>query len=138
MWNPADILDKFQEEPWVTTANINIMELKLLSMKKVMLILLAMCKRGQIIPALNLNDVIESKNSFDFRIPWTQPKEGRPDYKPKLIILPKFSDQNICIVYHLKKVHVTDASSLRKKPNSSNRYPYNSPIKDFFVEPISA
>ena len=100
MWDPADILEKIQEEPWVTTTD---MELKFLSMKVVMLILLTTSKRGQIIPALDLNDMIESEDSFHFRIPCTQLKEGRPGYKPKLIKLSKFSDQNICVVYHLKE-----------------------------------
>ena len=100
MWDPADILDKFQEEPWVTTTD---MELKSVSMKVVMLILLTTSKRGQIIPALDLDNMIESEDSFHFQIPCTQLKEGRPGYKPKLIKLSKFSDQNICVVYHLKE-----------------------------------
>ena len=106
MWYPTDILDKFQEEPWVRTANI---ELKFLSMKVVMLILLTTCNWGQIIPALNLNDMIESEDSFHFRILCSQLKQGRPDYKPKLIILSKFSDPNMCSV-PFKRVLELDAN----------------------------
>ena len=54
MWDPADIIDAFQKEPWIPTET---MELKLLSMKVIMLILLTTSKCRQIIPALNLDDM---------------------------------------------------------------------------------
>ena len=60
MWDPADVLDKLQE-PWVPAENS---DLKYLSMKVVMLILLTTGRRGQIITALNLDDMAYSGESF--------------------------------------------------------------------------
>ena len=99
MWDTADVLDKLQEEPWVPAKNL---DLKYLFMKVIMLILLT-SKRGQIIPALNLDNMTSSEESFHFRISSEYLKEGRHGYNPKLLKLSKFSDQNICVVHYLNE-----------------------------------
>ena len=72
-----------------------------LTMKTVMLILLATFQRGQTMQALSLDAMHRDDTKIIFPLKLTDLKQGRPGYKPKLLQFKKFHDPELCIFSHL-------------------------------------
>jgi len=80
-----------------------------------MLVLLVTGKRVQIIANLSTEGMKVIPGKYQFCIPNSQLKEGRPNYKPGLLILRAYpQDKRIC-VHHYLTAYLTQTLDLRGK-----------------------
>ena len=100
-WDPNIVLEMFKNEEWNPLDQLTLMEL---SVKTVMLILLATYQRGQIILALNLERMTMLKDEVRFEILRADLKQGsKKNCKPKPIVFCKRIDTpELCIFEHLQ------------------------------------
>ena len=99
IWNPDVVLRMFKLPEW------NLLEISdvMLVKKVVMLILLATDQRGQIILALRKSAMMISDKEIVFKVTNADLKQGRRGYKPQLIRMNRFSDQDLCPVRHIEE-----------------------------------
>ena len=108
VWDPEVVLNFLKG--WSPATSLS---LKRLSMKVSMLILLVTGRRGQILPALNVDHMIVKRDRFIFTLPATSAKEGRQNYVVEPIVLKKFvPDRRVC-VYRYLTVYLERTLNLR-------------------------
>lgn len=99
-WDPGVVIKMFKSKPWFPAKNIGLLQL---TMKVVMLILLITSQRGQIIQALNLDNMAQLEDSSHFKIKNKDLKQGRPSYKPNILKLKSYSDKKLCVVRYMRQ-----------------------------------
>ena len=129
-WDP-DVVLQFLKS-WSPATKIS---LKQLSMKLTMLILLVTGRRGQILPALHIDNMSASPNKYVFTIDATQAKEGRAGYTVEPIVLKKYvPDRRLCVHRYLT-VYLERTLLLRGALRClfiTSKKPYNSVSRDTF------
>ena len=96
-WDPQIVLNFLKS--WSPAKKIS---LKKLTWKLVMLILLSTGQRGQIIKALNVDQMTISPGKVTFLIDNKDLKQGRPGYKADPIVFKAFpADKRICVFQYL-------------------------------------
>ena len=101
-WDPEIILNMFKLADWNPPQDLSLMKL---SVKSVMLILLATYQRGQIVIALNLDRMFKDENEFRFRILNSDLKQGsKSKIVPKPIIFKRQTDcEELDIYVHIEE-----------------------------------
>ena len=130
IWDPEIVL-KFLNS-WSLAKSLSLQKL----VKKLcVLILLVTGQRGQILQALNIDNMSVGKNEFTFKIRNKDLKQGRRGYKPELLILRVFpADKRIC-VYHYLTVYLKRTLDIRGTNRSillTTVKPYKAPSRDTF------
>ena len=110
-WDPDVVLDMFRLDEWNPPQDLSIMQL---TVKTVMLILLATFQRGQIIIALNLDRMCKTENEFRFKILNSDLKQGSSSkFVAKPVIFVKRTDcAELDIFTHLDE-YVSRTAALR-------------------------
>ena len=101
IWDPATLLAILVEPPWIPFTE---MTLELLVQKLIFLILIITGQRGQFIVALDINNMEISETTAQFKVDNKDLKQGRPGYKPGLVKIQKYVDnQELCVVTLLQE-----------------------------------
>ena len=96
-WDPDLVLNLFLS--WAPAKNLSI---ELLTMKTVVLLLLVSGRRPQIIKNLTIDHMQIKGNSYEFQFKQHDLKEGRLNYKPDALKLPKYpANKKLCIHHYL-------------------------------------
>ena len=109
VWDPNDVIDNLKLPPWSPSENLNSLEL---SKKVIFLILITSGQRGQVITALDLEQMVCSVGKVTFKIFNKDLKQGRPGYKPNLLELRSFSEKEVCVV-HLLHLYLKKTETIR-------------------------
>ena len=96
-WDP-NVITKMLKS-WYPATKLNMLRL---AKKIVMLILLITGQRGQILTALNVEQMCIRPDYFIFKVRNSDIKQGRQNYKPEPIRLKAYPDKRLCIVHYLK------------------------------------
>lgn len=108
-WDPEVIITMFKSKDWFPASRLSLLSL---SKKLVTLILLASAQRGQIIPALTLDNMKITDNGFQFFLNNKDLKQGRPGYKPEILNFERFHVKKVCIARYLQE-YLGKTSDLR-------------------------
>ena len=129
-WDPDVVLEFLKT--WSPAKSLS---LKQLSMKLVVLILLVSGRRGQILPELNVDNMVVDNTKYVFIFPAPKAKEGRPGYTVEPIKLKKFSpDRRLC-VHHYLTIYLERTLLLRGAIRNvfvTSRKPYKVVSRDTF------
>ena len=130
IWDPSIVLELLRK--WFPARKLC---LKLLTMKLVMLILLTTGQRGQILQALNVDDMHISCRSVVFKISNLNVKQGRLGYKPNLVKLKAYApDKRLC-VFHYAIAYLNRTLDIRGTNKSffiTCTKPYKVPSRDTY------
>ena len=131
-WDPNVLIDMFKSEDWNPCTNLNLMSL---SVKLVVLILLATFNRGQLILALKMSRMIRvSDEEVRFKILASELKQGsRKNYIPEPVIFKRLVDEpELCILSHLD-VYLEKTSDVRNSIDQlflTTRKPFRAVSRD--------
>ena len=107
--NPNDVIDTVKLPLWSQSENLNWLEL---SKKVIFLILITSGQKGEVITALDLEQMVCSMGKVTFKILNKDLKQGRPGYKPNLLELQSFSEKEVCVV-HLLHLYLKKTEAIR-------------------------
>ena len=107
-WDPEVVLKLL-----MTWSPAHKLSLGKLTKKVVMLILLVTGQRGQIIKALNTNNMSITATRYKFYVDNLDIKQGRPGYKPEPVVLRKYPANKQLCVYHYMTVYLKRTLDLR-------------------------
>ena len=129
IWDPRTVLDVLSGPSWTPASQLDLLQL---TKKTVFLILITSGQRGQIIPALSLENMEEQEDGFVFKIDTKFLKQGRPGYRPGLLSLLSYEDWSICVATYLKE-YLARTNDLRKNTDKvflTIRKPYKPVSRD--------
>ena len=110
-WDPEVVLEMFKLENWNPPRDLSLMQL---SVKSVMLILLATYQRGQIVIALNLDRMYKDEKEFRFRILKSDLKQGsKSKVVPKPVIFERQSGCDELDIYCHIEEYLSRTADLR-------------------------
>ena len=115
IWDPRTVLDVLSGPSWTPASQLDLLQLTKIT---VFLILITSGQRGQIIPALSLENMEE--------------QEDRPGYRPGLLRLLSYEDRSICVATYLKE-YLARTNDLRKNTDKvflTTRKPYKPVSRD--------
>ena len=130
-WDPDIVLNMFKLDEWNPPQDLSLMQL---SVKTVMLILLATYQRGQIIIALNLDRMCKTENEFRFKVLKSDLKQGSSgNFVAQPIVFEKRLDfVEHCIYDHLN-VYISKTAAWRgevKQLFLTTRKPFRAVSRD--------
>ena len=129
IWDPRTVLDVLSGPSWTPASQLDLLQL---TKKTVFLILITSGQRGQIIPALSLENMEEQEDGFVFKIDNKFLKQGRPGYRPGLLRLLSYEDRSICVATYLKE-YLARTNDLRENTDKvflTTRKPYKPVSRD--------
>jgi integrase len=107
-WDSSVVLQFL--ERWAPASDIS---LEKLTMKLMVLILLITGQRPQLLTKLNLANMKESSDAFEFILEITDYKQGRVNYRPGAIILKQYPTNKKLCAFHYLKVYIQRTALLR-------------------------
>ena len=126
-WDPEMVLKKLESEQ--APADL---PTELLVKRLALLVLLTSGQRPQVLLNLKLSNMSDLDNKVIFTLASTDVKQGRPGYRPPIIVLEQFVEKNLCVVTHLRE-YLQRTSSIRENMDNlflTTRKPYKVATRD--------